>query len=224
MADIFELFRRIRKTEEPKGPKGPPEYIIVGLGNPGDKYEGTRHNAGFSAIDFIADRLSVKIKDLKFKSLVARCSVDGTPVLLLKPQTFMNLSGQAVKEACDFYKIPPERLVVISDDVNLDAGRLRIRERGSDGGQKGLYNIIYLLNSDEFPRIRIGVGKKPREDYDLADWVLSRPDEADAAAVASTFPDVWEAVRMIVDGKTEAAMGAFNGKKKTSDDAEGSRS
>ena len=221
MADIFELFKKIRKTEEPKGP---PEYIIVGLGNPGDKYRDTRHNAGFLAIDFIADRLSVKIKELKFKSLVARCAIDGRQVLLLKPQTFMNLSGEAVKQACDFYRLPPERLVVISDDVNLDAGRLRIREKGSDGGHNGLYNIIYLLNSDEFPRIRIGVGKKPREDYDLADWVLSRMDEKDGAAVASTFPDVWEAVRLIVDGKTEAAMGRFNGKKKTKDDAEESRS
>lgn len=221
MADIFELFKRIRKTEDPKGP---PEYIIVGLGNPGDKYEGTRHNAGFSAIDFIADRLSVRIKDLKFKSLVARCSIDGTPVLLLKPQTFMNLSGQAVKEACDFYKIPPERLIVISDDVNLDAGRLRIRGKGSDGGHNGLYNIIYLLSSDGFPRIRIGVGKKPREDYDLADWVLSRMDGTDGAAVAATFPDVFEAVRMIVGGKMEAAMGMFNGKKKTDDDVEENRS
>ena len=220
MADIFELFRRIRRTEEIKGP---PEYIIVGLGNPGDRYEGTRHNAGFSAIDFMASELSVKVKELKFKSLCGRCSLEGRQVLLLKPQTFMNKSGVAVKEACDFYKIPPERLIVISDDVNLDAGRLRVRPHGSDGGHNGLSNIIYILSSDEFPRIRIGVGKKPREDYDLADWVLSRMDEEDGAAVASALPDVYGAVRMIIKGDVEGAMGRYNGKKQTDKDAGESR-
>lgn len=207
MADIFELFKKIGRREEPKGP---PEWIVVGLGNPGAQYEGTRHNAGFSAIDYIAGRADVKIRDIKFKGIVGRGSLGGRPVMFLKPQTFMNLSGQSVREASDFYSVPAERIIVISDDVALDPGRIRIRRSGSDGGHKGLYNIIYSLGTDGFPRIRLGVGKKP-DGYDMADWVLSKMGKKDAEALTGTFANVYDAATLIIEGKTDDAMGRFNG-------------
>ena len=207
MADIFELFKKIGRKDEPKGP---PEFIIAGLGNPGEKYEGTRHNAGFSAVDYIADKAGVPMRDLKFKAITGRGVIGGRPVMLLKPQTFMNLSGTSVKEACDFYGVPAERLIVVSDDVNLDPGRMRIRRSGSDGGHKGLYNIIYSLGSDAFPRIRLGVGKKP-EQYDMADWVLSKMGKEDAESLVSTFPRVYDAAALIIGGDIDGAMGRYNG-------------
>ncbi|MBQ7475712.1 MAG: aminoacyl-tRNA hydrolase [Clostridia bacterium] len=207
MADIFELFRKIGRGN---AVVGKPEFIVVGLGNPGSEYEGTRHNAGFSAIDYIAGNAGIRIRDLKFKSLMGRGEIAGRPVMLLKPQTFMNLSGTAVKEACDFYDVPPERLIVISDDVNLDPGRIRIRRSGSDGGHKGLYNIIYSLSSDNFPRVRLGVGRKPDE-WDMVDWVLGKMGREDAEKLVSTFESVNESVRLIIEGRTDDAMGKFNG-------------
>ena len=154
-------------------PRGPVEYLVVGLGNPGKKYENTRHNAGFAALDVLAERHGVRMKQLKFKALCGDASLGGRRVLLLKPLTFMNLSGQSVTEAMRFYKIPPERVIILLDDISLAPGRLRIRRKGSDGGQNGMKNIIYLSGSDQFPRIKLGVGKKPHPDYNLADWVLS---------------------------------------------------
>ena len=140
--------------------------MIVGLGNPGKQYENTRHNAGFLAVDTIAQKHHTDIKRIKFKGLVGECSLGGKKALLLKPSTFMNLSGQSVREAMQFYKLPPEKVLVIFDDINLEPGKLRIRRRkGSDGGHNGMKNIIYLAGSDQFPRIKLGVGKKPHPDY-----------------------------------------------------------
>ena len=160
------------------------EYIIVGLGNPGKQYEGTRHNAGFIAINYIAEELGVKINKIKFKSTVGEARISGKRCLLMKPSTYMNLSGQAVTEAMNFYKIPPQQVVILSDDISLDVGVIRIRRKGSDGGQKGLQNIIYLSGSDEFPRVKIGIGKKPHPDYELKDWVLSRFTDKDKKLIA----------------------------------------
>ena len=221
MADIFELFKKIGHKDEPKGP---PEFIIAGLGNPGEKYEGTRHNAGFSAVDYMADQAGIVMKELKFKAITGRGVIGGRPVMLLKPQTFMNLSGTSVKEACDFYGVPAERLIVVSDDVNLDPGRMRIRRSGSDGGHKGLYNIIYSLGSDAFPRIRLGVGKKP-EQYDMADWVLARMGKEDAASLVSTFPHAYDAASLIVINAIDDAMAKYNGAPRTPEpDGAGDRS
>ena len=152
---------------------GPPEFIIVGLGNPGKQYELTRHNAGFLFADLLADKNGVKINKIQFKAVTASLTLGGVKCLLMKPQTFMNNSGEAVRQAASFYKIPPERILVVFDDISLPCGRLRIRRKGSDGGHNGIKSIIYHLNSDAFPRVKLGVGEKPHPDYDLADWVLS---------------------------------------------------
>ena len=150
-------------------------WLIVGLGNPGEKYENTRHNVGFQVIDELAERQGRPVQRLKFKALTGLLTIGGEKALVMKPVTYMNLSGEAVRPAADFYKLPPERILVISDDVALAAGRLRIRAKGSAGGHNGLKSIIQHLGTDQFPRIRVGVGEKPHPDYDLADWVLGRP-------------------------------------------------
>ena len=154
-------------------PTGPVEYIVAGLGNPGSKYENTRHNAGFLAIDRLAEKAGVSIDRLKFKGLTAQAEVGGKRVLLLKPSTFMNLSGQSVQEALSFYKLPPNRCIVLFDDISLDVGRVRIRRKGSHGGHNGIRSIVDYLQSENFPRVKIGVGERPNPNYDLADWVLS---------------------------------------------------
>ncbi|MBQ6498594.1 MAG: aminoacyl-tRNA hydrolase [Ruminococcus sp.] len=186
------------------------EYIIVGLGNPGRRYENTRHNAGFIAMDYIADKLGVKINKIKFKSTVGEANIAGKRCLLMKPSTFMNLSGQAVTEAMNFYKIPPQRTVIMSDDISLDVGTIRIRRKGSDGGQKGLQNIIYLSGSDEFPRVKIGIGKKPHPEYDLKDWVLSRFTDKDKKLISERLPDILGAVELIVSEDIDKAMNLYN--------------
>ena len=186
------------------------EYLIVGLGNPGRQYENTRHNAGFIALDYIADELGVKINKIKFKSTVGETNISGRRCLLMKPSTFMNLSGQAVTEAMRFYKIPPQKVIVLSDDISLDVGVIRIRRKGSDGGQKGLQSIIYLSGSDEFPRVKIGIGKKPHPDYELKDWVLSRFTDKDRKLIAERLPDIKGAVELIVDGDIDKAMNLYN--------------
>lgn len=186
------------------------EYIIAGLGNPGKQYENTRHNAGFIAMDYIADKLGVKINKIKFKSTVGEANIAGRRCLLMKPSTFMNLSGQAVTEAMNFYKIPPQRTVIMSDDISLDVGTIRIRRKGSDGGQKGLQNIIYLSGSDEFPRVKIGIGKKPHPEYDLKDWVLSRFTDKDKKLISERLPDILGAVELIVSEDIDKAMNLYN--------------
>ena len=186
------------------------EYIVVGLGNPGRQYENTRHNAGFISLDYIADELGVKINRIKFKSTVGEAKISGRRCLLMKPSTFMNLSGQALTEAMRFYKLPPQNVIVISDDISLEPGIIRIRRKGSDGGQKGLQNIIYLSGSDEFPRVKVGIGKKPHPDYELKDWVLSRFTDRDKKLIADRLPDIKGAVELIVDGKIDEAMNRYN--------------
>ena len=189
---------------------GSVEYLIVGLGNPDRKYENTRHNCGWLAIDYIAEKLGIKVNKIKYKSFVGEAVIGGKKALLMKPTTYMNNSGQAVVEAMSFYKIPPENVIVIFDDVSLDVGKMRIRQKGSDGGQKGMRSIIYLSGSDAFPRIKIGIGAKPNPDWDLADWVLSRFSDDERKTLDKMFENAYEAVGLIIDGKTDRAMNRFN--------------
>jgi len=189
---------------------GPPEWIVAGLGNIGAKYANTRHNAGFLMIDAFAEQCSAKFQKHQFRSHTAMAECGGKRVLLMKPETLMNLSGMAVNEAMQFYQIPPERTVIIYDDINLDVGGLRIRKKGSDGGHNGIKNIIYLSGADTFPRIRVGIGKKPHPDYDLADWVLSAFTAEEMETLRETAKRVGEALPLILDGKTDLAMSRYN--------------
>lgn len=191
-------------------PQGPAEYIVAGLGNPGREYENTRHNAGFVTIDRFAEKQHVRINRLKYKALCGECTVEGKRVLLMKPQTFMNNSGQSVTQAMSFYKIPPERVIILLDDISLEPGRLRIRRKGSDGGQNGMKNIIYLSGRDTFPRIKIGIGAKPNPGWDLAKWVLSRftPDEYKLLLEAAD--KAGSAVELIIKGDIDQAMNLYN--------------
>lgn len=186
------------------------EYLIVGLGNPGTKYQFTRHNAGFLCLDLYAEKNSFKIDRVKFKGTVCDVRIKGKRCLFLKPQTFMNLSGEAVKEAAAFYKIPPQNIIVIFDDVSLDVGRMRIRRKGSDGGHNGIKSIIYHLASSDFPRIKIGVGKKPHPDYDLADWVLKPFSKDELKELRKCCDNACDALELIIDGKTDEAMSKYN--------------
>ncbi len=185
------------------------EYMVVGLGNPDRKYESTRHNAGFLCIDALADQLGVKIDRIKYKSLCTSAVIANRKVLLMKPSTYMNNSGQAVVEAMNFYKIPPENVIVIFDDISLDVGKMRIRRKGSDGGHNGIKNIIYLSGSDKFPRVKVGVGHKPKK-WDLADWVLSSFTSAEMKTLAETAGKVCTAVELMISGNTDKAMNQFN--------------
>ena len=186
------------------------DWLIVGLGNPGKKYEFTRHNAGFLCLDFFAQEKGVKIDRLRFKALLGEVRLGGKRCLLMKPQTFMNLSGEAVRDAAAFYKIPPERILVLCDDISLDPGRLRIRRKGTDGGHNGLKNIIYHLNADTFPRIKIGVGAKPHPDYDLADWVTSPFSKDELKTLQSVAGRCCEAIELIVQDNIDEAMSRCN--------------
>lgn len=206
MANIFDLFKKIEK----KSDTGPVEFIIAGLGNVGEKYSGTRHNAGFAAVDYIADRRGVKIDRAKFSSLVTECVIGERRVLLMKPTTFMNNSGVAVGEAARFYKIPPERVLILHDEISFDPGIIRIRRKGSAGGHNGLKSIIAHLSSEEFPRIKIGVGKKPSPEYDLADFVLGKFSEADNKAIAERLSDIDAAAELIVRADIDGAMARFS--------------
>lgn len=209
MSDIFDLFKKISKEPEAVGA---PDFVVCGLGNPGGEYTFTRHNAGFLAMDYIAERLGVQLKNLKFKALTTVTTYEGHRVLLMKPQTYMNNSGESVRAAAEYYGITPDKIIVISDDVYQQPGRMRIRRSGSDGGQKGLRSIIMQLDSDAFPRIRIGVGAKP-EGYDMAAWVLGKIPEEAREPMFSIFGCVYDAVPLIMDGKIDDAMGKFNGVK-----------
>ena len=210
MADIFDLFRQIANKKEEKA--GAVEWIVSGLGNPGEQYRNTRHNAGFLTVDALADSLGLHIDRMRFHALTAEASISDVKVLLLKPMTMMNLSGIAIAEAARFYKIPAERVVVISDDINLDVGKIRVRKSGSDGGQRGLRSIITLMGNDNCPRIRLGVGKKPHPDYDLADWVLSEFSKDDQEKIFACFGKAYDGLVKILEGDVEAAMQICNGK------------
>lgn len=203
------LFRK-KETIRGAAPSGPVSFLIVGLGNPGAQYEGTRHNAGFIAVDFLADSLGVKADRLKYKSLCADAMIGDQRVLLMKPSTFMNNSGEAVGEAARFYKIAADHVVVLVDDVSLDVGKLRIRRKGSDGGHNGLKSILYHLNSDQFPRVKIGVGQKPHPDYDLADWVLGKLRAEDSKVLDEAFEKAAKAAVLIVQGEPDRAMNLYN--------------
>lgn len=205
---IFDKFRQISKEENL--PSGKVEYIIVGLGNPGLQYEGTRHNAGFMVMDKLGEKLGSDIKKMKFKSLCADVSIGGKHCVLLKPTTYMNNSGQAVAEAMNFYKLDIDHVIIVYDDISLEPGRLRIRRKGSDGGHNGIKSIIYLTGEDTFPRIKMGVGKKPHPKYDLADWVLGHFSDEDKEKMDKAAENACEALELMVSGKTDEAMNKFN--------------
>ena len=206
---VFDIFKKLDAEKAPQA-QGPVEFIICGLGNPGTKYENTRHNAGFMALDTLAEDIKTDVKRLKFKSLTADVMINGVHCLLMKPTTFMNNSGEAVTEALNFYKLGTDRLIVMYDDISMDVGRTRIRKKGSDGGHNGIKSIIYLTGSDVFPRIKIGVGAKPHPDYNLADWVLGMFPKEQGEALESAFKNSAEAVKLIVAGKIDEAMNKYN--------------
>lgn len=187
-------------------------YIIAGLGNPGKQYENTRHNAGFMALDALADQLGTSIEEKKHKALCAKAVIGGEKVILLKPQTFMNLSGESIRAAADFYKIDPEHIMIIYDDISLDPGQLRIRKKGSAGGHNGIKSIIAHLGSQEFPRIKVGVGAKP-DRMDLADYVLGHFSQVETRIMEDVVKEAAQAVQAIILDGIETAMNRYNGKK-----------
>ena len=187
-------------------------WLIVGLGNPGREYEKTRHNCGFRAIDVLAQKLSCSVDKGKFQGLYGQCSYHGAKLLLLKPQTFMNLSGRSILQLSAFFKIPPQRIIVLFDDISLPPGRLRIRANGSAGGHNGIKSIIQELGSQDFPRVKIGVGAKPHPDYDLADWVLSAFSAAEEKELVPALERAADAALCIIDEGTAAASNRFSGK------------
>lgn len=207
---IFDFFKKAENTQTPTGPVA---FLVVGLGNPGKEYLYTRHNTGFLTLDYIAERLSVTVNRAKFNALTADAVIGGNRVLLIKPQTYMNESGVAVRQAADFYKIPTEHIIVISDDISLPVGMMRVRRSGSDGGQKGLRSIITHLGSDKFPRLRIGVGEKPHPDYPLADWVLSEFTKEEQKVLFDEFGTAMNGIEKMIAGDFDSAMMICNGKK-----------
>ena len=198
------MFDRLRSS-------GGVSWIIVFLGNPGAKYNGTRHNAGFMAADAMADELKVSINKMRFKALTATVSIGGEKVLLMKPQTYMNLSGEAVAQAVKFYNVSPDHVIVVSDEVAIPIGKLRIRKGGSAGGHNGLKNIIQHLGTDQFPRMRMGVGAAPHPDYDMADWVLSTFKNQDAETMAELAKKVSAALQSYITDGADRAMNKYNG-------------
>lgn len=192
-----------------KNKSGPVEWLIVGLGNPGAKYDNTRHNAGFITVDKFARGYSCEVTKSKSNALYAKCSIGGKACLLVKPQTYMNNSGEAVGALAKFYKVPAERVLIICDEIALDVGRMRIRRKGSDGGHNGLKSISLHIG-DDYPRIKLGVGKKPNPDYDLAAWVLSKFTRDEQTALDSATDNACKAIELIVKGETDRAMNLFN--------------
>lgn len=185
-------------------------YLIAGLGNPESKYNGTRHNIGFEVMDRLKSDLGCGAVKHKFNSEIFTAEIGNEKCLLQKPLTYMNNSGEAISAAANFYKIPPERIIVISDDISLDVGQIRIRRKGSDGGHNGLKSIIALLNSQNFIRVKLGVGKKPHPDYDLVSWVLGKFAKNDLPTLTSTVSDAANAVKCIVTDNVDTAMNKFN--------------
>ena len=210
MADIFELFKKI--SSENTASREPISHIVVGLGNPGAQYLHTRHNAGFLAIDYICNKYNARVNKSAHKGLVGEATIGGKRVLLVKPQTFMNLSGECVRAVLDFYKISPDNLIIIYDDISLDVGRLRVRRDGSAGGHNGIKSILEHLGTKTFPRIKVGVGQKPHPDYDLASWVLSEFKSDELKALEGTFPTVCEGLEKILTTSIDDAMQICNKK------------
>ena len=205
--NIFDLFKKIEQSQKPKAPI---THIVAGLGNIGKAYERTRHNAGFLAIDYIAEKAGVKIDRVKFHATVAEATIGERGVLLMKPTTLMNNSGVAIAEAATFYKIPPENIIVLHDEISFDPGIIRIRRKGSAGGHNGLKSIIAHVGSQDFPRIKIGVGKKPSPEYDLADFVLGKFPEDDLIKLSERYADIRSATEMIICDNIEGAMQKFS--------------
>ncbi len=191
------------------GKRGKIEYIVAGLGNPGSRYENTRHNAGFKAVDLLAKKEGFEFKKLKFKALIADEVIAGVRCLVMKPQTMMNLSGDAIFEAAEYYNIPDENVLVIFDDVSLDIGKTRIRRKGSAGGHNGIKSIISVIG-EEFPRVKIGVGKKPNAEWDMKDWVLSDFPKDSEKELEAALENSVEAIKLLVNGKIDEAMNLYN--------------
>ena len=205
--DIFELFRSIEKKPEEKVPV---THLIVGLGNPGREYEKTRHNVGFMMLDAIAKKHSISVNTAKFHALIGEGTVGGVRAVLMKPQTYMNNSGEAVGECARFYKIPPENILILCDEISFDVGIFRIRRKGSAGGHNGLKSIIAHLGSEAFPRFKIGVGNKPNPEYDLASWVLSRFPEGDLKSLSDMEEAIIGATLLCLKGEIDAAMNRYS--------------
>ncbi|MBE6895883.1 MAG: aminoacyl-tRNA hydrolase [Ruminococcaceae bacterium] len=186
------------------------DYIIVGLGNPGKQYEYTRHNVGWLAVDYITRKLGIKINKLKFKSLCGEANINGKKVLFLKPQTYMNLSGEAVVAAAGFYKVPTENILVLCDDIALPSNKLRIRRQGSDGGHRGLRSIITLLGSDRFPRLKIGVSDRENPKMDLKDWVVGDFSDKELDELDKILPDIYDIADLFVSNNLDKAMAKYN--------------
>jgi len=189
---------------------GGPSWMLVCLGNPGDEYEGTRHNIGFMVADELAERQNKPIQRLKFKALTNTFQIGKERVLILKPVTYMNLSGEAVRPAMDFYKLPPDRILVVSDDIAMDVGRIRIRTKGSAGGHNGLKNIIQHIGTDQFPRLKIGIGGKPHPDYDLADWVTGKFSPEDRKIIRASVERAADAIQYAMTEGLMKAMSKYN--------------
>ena len=187
------------------------EWLVVGLGNPGEKYAKTRHNMGFLTLDLLAEKEKIRIDRLKFKAVTAQATFGGARCLLMKPQTYMNLSGEAVREAARFYKIPPEKVLVIYDDVSIPVGKIRVRPSGSAGGHNGIKNIIAHLGTDKFPRVKVGVGA-PGQEGDMIDWVIGNPSQAERKILQDSFERAIGAAESIIrnDGDCQKAMNLFN--------------
>ena len=208
MDKLFSLFKQI---ETEKAPAAPIDFMVVGLGNPGDKYRYTRHNTGFLALSYMAQKQNFEISKARFNALCGEAMLGTHRTLFLLPQTFMNNSGEAVRPAMDFYKIPVERVLVVYDDISLPCGKLRIRPSGSAGGHNGIKSIIEHTGSENFPRIKIGVGEKPHPEMDLADWVLSGFSQEERAVLFKKFDKAYQAAALIADGKIAEAMNRCNG-------------
>lgn len=215
--DIFKKLKEIKNSDTSGDISlnnsrvcGKVEYIIAGLGNPGVVYEETRHNAGFITIDALCSKLGVKCDRAKNKSLYCEAMICGKRCIILKPQTYMNNSGEAIEQWMSFYKLSADRLIVIFDDISLEPSKLRIRRKGSDGGHNGIKSIIELCGTQDFPRIKMGVGKKPHPDYNLADWVLSRFTQDEMKLLLSAVDKACDAVELIVNGQTDRAMNLYN--------------
>ena len=188
-------------------------YVIAGLGNPGREYEGTRHNVGFMTLDALADKYNIDVREKAFKGLIGKGMIEGNKVILVKPQTYMNLSGECIRQVMDYYKVDPEDILIVYDDISLAPGQLRIRAKGSAGGHNGIKNIIANLGSSVFPRIKVGVGEKPKG-YDLADYVLGKFSKEDRVLMEEGYDLACEASALIMQGAIDQAMNEYNQKKK----------
>ncbi len=204
---IFDVFDKISQSQTTTGQ---PEYIIAGLGNPGMQYDNTRHNAGFNVIDMLAKQYNTEINRLRFKGKTAEVTIEGIKCLLLKPTTYMNNSGESIVQAMEFYKLDVDKLIVVCDDISLDCGKIRIRRKGSHGGHNGLRSIIDLTGRDDFQRIKVGVGKKPHPDYDLAKWVLGKFNSDDTEKMKISAENACESIKLMIQGKTDEAMNKYN--------------